>query len=556
MTGDQDRTPRPWEGQPYKEEPAPPSALRRTPSAPTPPFPAPGSIPHNAPTPVPVDRLRTVGHTPRPTAHPDGTPAPLPGRSRGQTKRTTTTSGSSGKGAVVQRFSGSGLTPEPKVRRRERSARRMTLALAIVMAFALVISATLLFDPSAFQTGFGLALGQRVSKITSDAPLVLSGTEPPTATAPGDASPTPTQQGSGSGAPTPTSIPPTATPVPPTATPVPPTPTPTPVNSNAATVTFAATTQNVSSQPATMSSCGSGCDIPGYSASNSQQFSGWHAATGYQAQASGTIHFYSVHCCVGFSGQVTIPQCNQTYTVNVVGQNNSPNYRDFSCTETGVTGVPAGTITGSQSGPGTEMVDWTNYTFSNTSYNYPTYNDCHVVLVNDDAQGDTWANNSINSWASAGGYTVTSRSINHGSYGCNPGVCSCNPAPNGVTGYSTTSFSATGFRVSDAQNKAASRIAPPAGYVWKSGPTTCTPSWSVSGSTTTITCQDTGVAVYNWTAALESQLAGALVNQTVAQAQKICDGTTGVSPPCQISVSGGNTNYMPSSASQIAIKPT
>ncbi|HEV2405364.1 MAG TPA: hypothetical protein VGR88_07925, partial [Ktedonobacterales bacterium] len=223
---------------------------------------------------------------------------------------------------MVQRFSGSGLPPERQTRNRERNARRATLTLAVVMALALVCSAALLFDPNAFRSGFGLALGQRLSSLSSDTPLILPGTEPPTA-APTDATtPTATPQGGGGGVPTATpsatnglptatTIPPTATStsVPPTATPVAPTPTPTPPIGKSATVTIKSATQNKQTS-GNLNGCpnGSGCNfadtyvnVGGHSVSSNWQ------GTWVNAYLQGTISFQTdnpnygcSNCVVGY----------------------------------------------------------------------------------------------------------------------------------------------------------------------------------------------------------------------------------------------------------------
>ncbi|HEV2405568.1 MAG TPA: hypothetical protein VGR88_08955, partial [Ktedonobacterales bacterium] len=262
---------------------------------PAPSFPAAplGSTP--TPRPSPIERLRdTRGATggKRATAHPDGAPSPIPRASALKANTPRTTGAAAAGTQVVQRFSGTGLTPRPVVARREDRARRATLVLASAAVLLLVVSALALFDPTSHFAGFGFALGQRVTQVKSDVPLILQGTEPPTPTlGVSTASPTATPNNGGgpgatatpTGGPQPTATAqatataqPTATPQA-TATPVPtstPLPTATPtVLPTGATVTFNATKQTVQSQPSTISSCPSGCDFGDKLVSGSQQFS-------------------------------------------------------------------------------------------------------------------------------------------------------------------------------------------------------------------------------------------------------------------------------------------
>lgn len=244
--------------------PMPPFQPPSQQASPTPPygFPPAGAVSRQAVPEAgsPLQRLRDTRRdagAPRTSAHPDGAPAPLPrflagGRAGG-------TTGGAAAGKVVQRFTGTGITPQARVRRQERRARRATVMLAVVAVVLITSSAFLLFDPAIQLPSFGFAIGTRYHAVDSGKSITLY-QDPPTAT-PSDASPTPT-----AASPTPNPTSPTATPpdsptstAAPTATPMP-TATATPTY-GPGTLTFYRTAKPLTvSQTMTATAC-NGCSL-------------------------------------------------------------------------------------------------------------------------------------------------------------------------------------------------------------------------------------------------------------------------------------------------------
>lgn len=138
----------------------------------------------------------------------------------------------------------------------------------------------------------------------------------------------------------------------------------------------------------------------------------------------------------------------------------------------------------------------------------------------------------------------------YGSWICTPHICypgDCYQAPGGEFFASdVANGQAVAFDASAARNTALNRLnaAVPAGYALQSS-TSCTPTYGsyAGGPNVTVTYQDTGVTLYQWTGALQQQLDQRLFNQPLSNAKTICNSQTpGVVPgSCQVTVSYGNT---------------
>jgi hypothetical protein len=100
----------------------------------------------------------------------------------------------------------------------------------------------------------------------------------------------------------------------------------------------------------------------------------------------------------------------------------------------------------------------------------------------------------------------------------------------------------------------------PGGYQWKSGSrSTCTPSVSgvASDGKATLSCSDGGTAIYVWSDAQSSVLAGKVAGQTKMKALSICNGWKGVrSGTCAITIQGGDGTLLPSDPKTVTVTVT
>lgn len=480
------------------------------------------------------------------------------------------------------------MTPRPVVARREKHARQATVILSVVAVLLLVVSALALFDPSTRFPGFGFAMGQRVTRLNSDSPLILQGTEPPTSTvAQNGPTPTPTPN-NGTGAQPTATTQPTATPIP-TATPL---PTATPIlPANHATVTFNATTQNLNASP-TYTSCPSGCDFPSRNGGNQIPGSFFKQyVSGYQSTRLGgplSVTLKSLRTCfsntgtchgggiwtgntVTFSGGGLSASCSGYVPAMGLGQNATVSTNCYVSTRSGsvsVSGSNGGSVQDS-SDPNVFYAggfSWSNVNWGSTGgYYYPTQADCNYAVSQAYSSASGQAQSAINAFFN--GYPSGPSSITQVNNYCSPAV----GQPGGsVTGHSSAAWSAESFDPNTAVGAAGGRIRAmlPTGYVWRAGPTACSASslfsasnHSWSGSTFTINCPASGTAAYDWNAGDPSgsqavqNLQGKLKGQTLAAAQNLCNGSyPGVSPgSCTITLTGGNAQILPSDPTAIQI---
>ncbi|MEO7002825.1 MAG: hypothetical protein ABI068_13485 [Ktedonobacterales bacterium] len=500
-----------------------------------------------------------------PSANPDGVPSPIPAAF------TAPTSPLDPRGGVArQRFSGSGLTSRTAAQRQEDRARRMTLGMAGVAALLILLVALLIYNPAALFMGYGFAPGLRLINVDSHIPLIIFGTPPPpspTVTPPSGSTPTATAQ-PGTATPTATNTPtPTVTNTPT------PTETPTPSYGATATVSFSTATQAVAG-PAQIQGCPSGCSIndtpiPGAS---KQYWESSQATYDYTQTVSwtGNITFQLTGCNAispnkcnyGNSGATTQYGCgpyafvlnqNDGYQKDVgpCTLNNNPSGQSYTLCDPSTCSNPNDTI-------GYTFGSWSP---NNVNYYIVDYNlNCHNQLNDMNSQGNSWASSYI-SGVSGGGTVVSGAQKTQDNYSCSPGIGHVQAG--GFTIYeSATTYVSGGlaYHPGDAQNYAlaALKATVPNGYTLTAN-TTCSPGVaSVNGNTIVVNCQDTGTATYNWSDPSDPKgtLAGNLAGKSLSQALALCNGTAGVvAGSCKISITGGNTNVMPSAASQIQISP-
>ena len=589
--------------------PAPPFGSALTPgrpgaaSPPTPPWlrgagtpPPPLSPPHRSPLARRIAALKRLfthrsaaagpapSTSPRPT--PDGRPAKLPPAVAG--------SGGSG-GKAVQRFSGSGVAGHAQVERQERRARRMTLGIAALAALLIASSAFVLFDPRVLHSGFGFAVGQRLTRVDSGVPLLIDGTEPPT---PGDTQPTPTPNATNAPQPTPT---PQATSTPqPTATPRP-TPVPTVIPTGAVVHLTPATQPASWSGP--LSVCPSGCDLGdtplstsnGYTSSASSSFvMQWDRVqltlteTTFPKRLGWTDTISANHLSDGNWPCINFSQTGDTAGTPTLTFAPGAT-KTFNCMVPATSPVANGSITGDSlcgvrtphfncnSDPNLcdptdpcTFVSWTNTADLSHWGHWTEPGSACTSVINQSSQqaganGPGWGQSWLNTWLSqhGGDTAVWGPQMRY----VPPGNCS---PPGGTNNCCRFTFSATttafatalAYKPGDAQPLSLARLTAtlPAHTVLRPGATPCTapqPAGVSAGSSSfSVQCTASGTAVWDWAGdtALQDELRTSIHGQTQAQAEAICNSDPRVvRGSCHITFVGGNVNIVPDTFSEIQI---
>lgn len=327
-------------------------------------------------------------------------------------------------------------------------------------------------------------------------------------------------------------------------------------NSTSATITFAPASQTLSSL-ATMSACPSGCaisakvDTPSRSFLHSQHTSGgrayWAVDLLFTTGSSGHVGNITPY---GSVNGVTVACQNAPFPVNLSGGQSAW----FQCVPT-VISVPAfafncSTCFGfSYANP--------SGSYQDTSNEYVTQQDCSSALSAAQGQATTWEA----SYVPNAGPQLVAVTTWTDSLSCSPAV---NQHGTTVTGYAWGHVGAEGFNPPDAKTAALAILNAelPTGDVWKSSGTSssavsCTPTWTIpaGGSTTfTVACQATDQAIKVWTTTAEQQLVSSLTGLTLVQAVQLCDGIT--QSTCQITLTGGNGQTLPSVSSSISVSVT
>lgn len=500
---------------------------------------------------------------PSPTsAFPDGVPSLLP------------LAGGRG-GKVLQRFSGSGVAERALTSTRERRARTTTIALSLLAVLLLIGSAIFLFNPFQQNPGFGFAVGMRYKTLHSSDTLKIADDPPKLPTPPSKTLPTPTPPG---GQPTATpGAKPTATPQPrPTATPRP-TPTPTPVPSptatplpigSAATVTFTATTQNLQSQPATISDCASGCNINAYQhLQNNVTESGYYSATGPWVATQTLRGYLWVAYLSGVPDPtyalvtLTVGGLSCTVDINGLAKNNAATVLCDTKVYSPLTKSPfSGTVNGATCYNGQTANRYKcNFAFQLANSSQPlttnpkgptvTYNDCHNAMdylaytKGKNAMGNWLSSNTNSGWRLAAKLNDQNYPYIYGNWTCSPGIGSI-ASSGSFYASDTTWVDAWTFNPTAVQNYAMSSLNGqlPSGYVWKTSATGCALTSSVSGSTINVGCQYSRTAVYDWNQSVKDSLAQKLAhsNLDAAAATNICNNTPGVVPgSCTVTITNG-----------------
>jgi hypothetical protein len=357
------------------------------------------------------------------------------------------------------------------------------------------------------------------------------------------------------------------------ATPLPGGPTPTIASPTAAldphagsaTVTFTRTTASKSGA-ASMTACPSGCPLISKAIDGSQTSTpslgttGWNQTSieGYlqvnnlnQHAESGVVAPYAVlpdqvllHCQNGgydngWGFFVSLPYAG-TVTVDCIlyGPDQMPPPANFFVQPTTLdNGLPI-------------EVDQPNAFWSN-GYQVLTQADCNNAVTQARSQASGWANNDwnaqISGWTAVSGPTTWTDN----EY-CSPQVGS---AVNTAMGHSTGHDSGLGWHPTDAAAVARTRLnAQLDGHFGWTSQSTCTPSViGVSGTTISLTCGESGIEQYQWSAADTSGLQAKLAGLSLADAQTLCQATVGVSGGCTISLQGGT--MLPTNPAAITIIP-
>ncbi len=510
------------------------------------------------------------------SSHPDGTPAPLPRGIGGKIG-----GGAGDAGRVVQRFSGTGLTPRSVVQRQENRARKMTLALAIVAVLLITASALLLFDPTVRLPGFGFAFGQRVTTVNSNQPLLLQGTEPPTATPQNGNNPTttPTPHGNtgGNTSPTATAVP-TATRVP-TATPVP------TVIPSGAVVHLTPATKPVNWSGA-LSACPSGCAVPDQRIAANNNYTSTQSGTWVQDYAQGTLKLqeYTYYGSMSWTGTISSTSLGSgtwPCTSSWSGYLGPGQTTTFTCRVNGSAQYPANSISGDSltyngatygncsAGAKCSVVHfWNPNAFTDIGHYTVTQQDCNNVINGANQQatsnGQSWGNSWVSSWLSQnpGNTEVWGASMSYASQGCSPGVGYSHYPNFTITGTTTATATALVYKFGDAQQASINQLtATLPAYTSLSSSTPCqsgTLSNVSSGSNNfTIQCSASGTEIWDWTSdtALQDSLKNQIAGKPKATAEQICNSmpTEIVAGSCHIDFTGGNVAIVPSDPTKIQI---
>ena len=314
------------------------------------------------------------------------------------------------------------------------------------------------------------------------------------------------------------------------------------------TVTFTPATRTFTPSGA-MTACPSGCDLTASLGSAQRTIT-------TTANATGQLAYYAVDL------QVVTPSGYDGLFAPTASDGNTCANGPFRLT------MSAGQSRWIQCQPATQPVapnDFYNETYAPVFYQNPkaSYLDTgsHYVTPADCANASNTASAQAQSWAQ--GYApakqqVVARSIHVTASWCTPGI---SHAATTLTGNATITVSYESFAPPDASALASQRLNAqlPAGYAWKAGSASaCTPTWSApaNGTTFTVTCVESGVAIAQWTDALKTQLANALAGHTVSAALAACNAFAGVQPgSCSISPHSHPGASLPASASAITIAP-
>jgi hypothetical protein len=257
--------------------------------------------------------------------------------------------------------------------------------------------------------------------------------------------------------------------------------------------------------PATLTSCGSGCNIPGLGIAGTHGESGSFNTSGRSVTLQGPARLVD-GCggtsCNGYTGNVTLRGRDRGsgQTLNCSGFVRIPkggstqlwctwnlSSPSFVATGNWVGTCSAGCLVFSNPSPLTQHV-----------VRFETGSDCTRAKNTLRSRGTSWANGFIS--GAQNGRTLAGKSISFRSESCSPGP---GASASSFTARNTTVASAFAYFPGDAQVWARQQLDAllPPGYTWQST-TSCTPSTqSWSSNKATLKCQDTGVAVRSGTAA-------------------------------------------------------
>ena len=305
----------------------------------------------------------------------------------------------------------------------------------------------------------------------------------------------------------------------------------------------------------TWTGCPSGCSFNTNAVSRG--FSGnvgWGSSY-FQTQLGGTVTLANQNND-GFAGNVTIWTPGNGACVNP--STGSTSYY-VSLNRAGASGGYSTNVTCqvSASSPSSTSINYNaqyvgdnGYTitinFSGTLYGYGYYQEqqwnCNNAIAYVVSQEQSPASSYFSS-ATAGQIVASGPSYSTSGY--------CSPSPwtytQYFTAYETTTVTGTAYAAGGPQSAALTslnaQIQP--NYTWNSK-TQCNPSTiGVNGGSVTVSCQDSGVEVWSWTAGSESTLASALAAQgTVTAATAYCNSYPGVQAGT-CSITGNTSNQMP-----------
>lgn len=333
----------------------------------------------------------------------------------------------------------------------------------------------------------------------------------------------------------------------------------------AARLSVAPASQHIAA-PGQMTSCPSGCDLAGQMASNSQAFSVQNPASPIpQSALTGTIVATNTGTSTWapqgyqFSGTFsgTTYKC-APQDISLPPASGPHNYPCFIAASSPSV-IPLGTIHGTVTGSGVNV----NYSqpadlTGNGEYEV-LYSDCQAALDTVHGQGTTWAQGWIGSQHPPAGWQWARGQALIGFSGDTCPVGTTQPTAFTFTASTTASVQNSTYSPAAVQALAERRLDGllPGGYQWKDGSrSTCTPSVSsvASNGTVTLSCSDGGVAIYVWSDAQRSALAGKVAGQSKTQALAICNGWKGVrAGSCVVTIQGGDGSMLPQDPKTVAV---
>jgi hypothetical protein len=323
------------------------------------------------------------------------------------------------------------------------------------------------------------------------------------------------------------------------------------------------------SNPADMSGCPSGCTFVTKPVSASTHESTTRNTTGRTTQTQLSGSFDLAGRCSNGPGN----PCNLSLTVasicgdgiccpiNVtIGGGEEVNGVGCTVNTSSPTFIAAGALDGQKQrvGPrGTLTVSWTNSAFTgNGGRPYVSQADCNNGLSVVRNEAASWI---ASTWSSASSGDVIARSYTESETGasCFPGVGTIASSFTASLNVSITNgLVYNPYGPINAAKAELTAAAPGAPWNWIYTSPACFPrTISVSGNDVTAACQDSGLAVWTWSASDKAGLAQAVAGQTLQSAQSICNGWVHVAGNCVATSDASNHMPPPSNWQAIVISP-